>query len=153
MTRSPLPFGVHRVHHGLEDVVTNMTRVRKSPLPFGVHRVHHHKIAMDYGSDIGVSIAFRRSPRSPRRAGNGALRQCRRVSIAFRRSPRSPRQNAKTPFFNENRLHCLSAFTAFTTTPASVGARLTRSLHCLSAFTAFTTPVKLVTTKEVIDVC
>jgi len=93
-----------------------MTRVRKSPLPFGVHRVHHHKIAMDYGSDIGVSIAFRRSPRSPRGG---------KILITF-----TALQG----------LHCLSAFTAFTTLAAQLdGLTYVWCLHCLSAFTAFTT--------------
>src|SRR5919109_679611 len=65
MVMSPLPFGVHRVHHIL---VCNQIKayLTLSPLPFGVHRVHHN---------AGTSNVV----------------------------------------FTSNRLHCLSAFTAFTT--------------------------------------
>src|SRR6266700_2525352 len=90
-----------------------------------------------------VSIAFRRSPRSPL-GGDGAKQPGAswRVSIAFRRSPRSPPSGTTYFITSANGgLHCLSAFTAFTThlLPTLAHLMLLGSLHCLSAFTAFTT--------------
>src|SRR6266568_5043248 len=63
-----------------------------------------------------VSVAFRRSPRSPRggRGGVSDLHGC--VSIAFRRPPRSPLEQRMNGYCVKCKgLHCLSAFSAFTT--------------------------------------
>ncbi len=40
---SPLPFGVHRVHHYTRTPRVGLSKVL-SPLPLGVHRVHHHTL-------------------------------------------------------------------------------------------------------------
>src|SRR6266545_1438402 len=39
--KSPLPFGVHRVHHFFAYSTYPCDYKIRSPLPFGVHRVHH----------------------------------------------------------------------------------------------------------------
>src|SRR6266511_1623149 len=61
---SPLPFGVHRVHH--PQFFFDLARMVESPLPFGIHRVHHMTLS-DWLDGEGqlVSIAFRHSPRPP----------------------------------------------------------------------------------------
>src|SRR6266511_1614287 len=60
---SPLPFGIHRVHHRRQS--RNGASRSLSPLPFGIHRVHHHERTHHQATHLGVSIAFRHSPRPP----------------------------------------------------------------------------------------
>src|ERR1041385_7271255 len=110
---SPLPFGVHRVHH-----VGTVPRLRQ-----GHQRLHCLSAFTAFTTkgtttlrDLGVavSIAFRRSPRSPQLSDSSndnphklsplpfgvhrvhhvssllIAKTIKVVSIAFRRSPRSP---------------------------------------------------------------
>src|SRR5438876_86939 len=92
------------------------------------------------GEPRRVSIAFRRSPRSRPQTRANLERLERLVSIAFRRSPRSRRRRRSCLADRMNSLHCLSAFSAFTTTiPSHEQIGRSKGLHCLSAFSAFTT--------------
>src|SRR6266511_4353832 len=87
----------------------------RSPLPFGVHRFPRWLKWVEMIEKNQVSIAFRRSPLSPRAQDMDVRREGDPVvSIAFRRSPLSPQ--AKKVGTRKERmkgLHCLSAFTAF----------------------------------------
>src|SRR6266567_1233416 len=95
--RSPLPFGVHRVHHPSQPLrshpdtlslhclsafttftyTTNTTGIITSPLPFGVHRVHHDLVKKHAAKVVrAVSIACRRSPHPPPHSGGSCTRRC-----------------------------------------------------------------------------
>src|SRR6266542_163822 len=71
-----------------------------------------------------VSIAFRRSPRSPPFITFQPPVKLNIVSIAFLRSPRSPREEGSCPYLVVLCLHCLSAFSAFTTVEVEVGVEI-----------------------------
>ena len=110
---SPLPFGVHRVpvHH-----LPTECHFRRGGLhclsAFTAFR--SWAVILEGWTEVWVSIAFRRSPRSGRGGGIKTTLPGGLVSIAFRRSPRS---GPTRPHFREpggtGGLHCLSAFTAF----------------------------------------
>ncbi len=118
-----------------------------SPLPFGVHRVHH-VATLGRERSLGVflvSIAFRRSPRPPRRLGCALILALRMSPLPFgvHRVHHQPKPHSSS-YSSEFRLHCLSAFTASTTTGLlqKIYGSLS-GLHCLSAFTASTTGVNI----------
>src|SRR6266542_2757855 len=105
---SPLPFGVLRVHHATSSTQTT-NHTTQSPLPFGVLRVHHDRALLPPPADkVQSPLPF------------GVLRV---HHIPFLPVPR------ETPC----RLHCLSAFSAFTTQPRRTPTTHLRRLHCLSA--------------------
>src|SRR6266700_2402237 len=113
--------------------------MNESPLRFGVLRVHHIGIEVTIPSLAGrVSIAFRRSPRSPHGASTRIAIQsylglhCLSAFTAF-----STGLKASGGIFPSRCLHCPSAFTTWT--PIQSYQMTKPSLHCLSAFSAFTT--------------
>jgi len=114
---SPFAFGVHHVHHKMTE--EHFFKARKlSPLPFGVHRVHHRTTAAILTTCDGIASPL---PFGVHRVHHSLPLKRRRMRASIG-------------------LHCLSAFTAFTTAAwcDDLGADR-QDLHCLSAFTAFTT--------------
>src|SRR6266511_2991630 len=98
-----------------------------------------------------VSIAFRHSPRPPPRAvrPEGHLRGngCLHCLSAFTASTTSHLERTDT--MNLPCLHCLSAFTASTTYASQEMAHHEVCLHCLSAFTASTTMNEPITKQHI----
>src|SRR6266545_4440143 len=112
----------------------------QSPLPFGVLRVHRQVIEDEARTTDAVSIAFRRSPRSPPRENVTGLDE----DGLWSPLPFGVLRVHRTIFpvifsWATLGLHCLSAFSAFTARMLrGLGCLRSGGLHCVSAFSAFT---------------